>query len=125
MFESKVLSFGTVAMWAVKGNYSVSYFKRAFAKNLPVLGRFSYTQGKPALRCEDAFLQGCKEIAKGLPRGAKAFFVTQDGLQSDGVTDSDFLQFAVRDASIFVHACQIGGRIFFIEDATVMKLGVA
>jgi len=123
MLKKQALGFGTLANLADSSGYSPSYFKKQFRKNMPVLGRILKVQGLPALRCIETFLIGAKNIAKALPAGKRGFFVGQDGLETDAITDADFIQFSVKGGDISVHSVQIGGRIFFIKDATQVSLG--
>ena len=117
------ISFGTIASWADRANYSKAYYKRAFAGVMPVLGRLSHTQGKPGLRCEDSFIASVKVYARALDSGVKSFFVGADGKWLDQILDGDFVQFSVRGSEMYAHSCRLDGRIYFIEDAKMIELG--
>ena len=117
------ISFGTIAAWAKRANYSVAYYKRAFMRDMPSLGRLSNTQGMPSLRCEKSFMIGAKNYAKALYAGEKSFFLNQDGLRIESIGDADFIQFSVKGAQIYAHSCRMDGRIYFIQDATTIELG--
>ena len=123
MLKKYALGFGTLAKLADSSGYSPSYFKKQFRSSLPVLGRMKKVQGMPALRCSESFLVGAKKIAKSLPAGKRGFFVGQNGLETDAITDSDFIQFSLKGGEIIVHSVQLGGRIFFMKDATLVSLG--
>ena len=130
MSKIKTLNFGKLSVFADNANYSVTYFKRVFAKTMPSLGRLSYTQGKPALRCTESFVIGAKNYAKSMDSTAKGFFIGQDGLWLDAILGGDFVQFGIRQelagkhgAQIYAHSARIDGRIYFIESASAIELG--
>ena len=129
------LNFGILSAWAARAGYSAPYYKRAFAHHLKSVGRLSYTQGKPALRVSTDFIASATEYAKsieytkpvfteseGLQR-LRCFFLGQDGLLNTATDGSDFVQFAVKGAYVYVHACQLSGRVYFVEGALMLPLG--
>ena len=120
------MGFGLLAAFAVRDGYSPSYYKRTHAKKLAKLGRVSGAQGKPGLRCTEAFLVNVMDIARGWDATeTEAFMVDHRGviINESWEAKPDFVRFVVMGGYCYAYSCQLSGLEHFIDGATMMALG--